>query len=285
MSFMAKRFIKKFRAEDYKKNVAHSFLKPNQKINIFRQNPTEYKICPVKNGQLVTIEPVTNPTSQIFYFHGGAFTVPMNNDQLDMITKIATESESRIEVADFPLLPDHQADEMLEFGQEVFDSVISSDLPTFIVADSAGAKLALQLLVNNPGKVAGTSFISPWLDMKLTDPEIVSRAADDVLLDLPTLQKIGGWFESGATPEKWVDFTNPADLKEIGDIQIYYGANEMLVPSNRQFIDALTTAEGSDPVVTEFKDGWHDYTLWFKLSETKKTFKGIAEFIKGRRGA
>lgn len=285
MSFMARRFIKKFRAEDYKKNVAHSFLKPNQKINIFRQNENEYKIRPVKNGQLVTIQTVANPTSQILYFHGGAFTVPMNDDQLEMITKIAVESDSQIKVADFPLLPGHQADEMLEFAQEVFDTVIASELPTFIVADSAGAKLALQVLVDNPGKVAGTSLISPWLDMKLTDPEIVSRAEDDILLDLPTLQKIGGWFESGATPEKWVDFTKSEQLKGIGDIQLYCGANEMLVPANHQFVEALTAAEGVTPSVTEFKDGWHDYTLWFKLSETKKTFKGIAEFIKDRRGA
>lgn len=285
MSFMARRFIKKFRAEDYKKNVAHSFLKPNQKINIFRQNENEYKIRPVKNGQLVTIQTVASPTSQILYFHGGAFTVPMNDDQLEMITKIAEESDSQIEVADFPLLPGHQADEMLEFAQEAFDTVIASELPTLIVADSAGAKLALQVLVDNPGKVAGTSLISPWLDMKLTDPEIVSRAEDDILLDLPTLQKIGGWFESGATPDKWADFTQPGQLKGIGDIQIYYGANEMLVPANHQFVEALTAAEGATPIVTEFKDGWHDYTLWFKLSETKKTFKGIAEFIKDRRGA
>ncbi len=48
MSFMAKRLINKFRSEDYKKSVAHSFLKPNQKINIFRQNESEYKIRPVK---------------------------------------------------------------------------------------------------------------------------------------------------------------------------------------------------------------------------------------------
>ena len=48
MSFMAKRLIRKFRTENYKKSVAHSFLKPNQKINIFQQNANQYKIRPVK---------------------------------------------------------------------------------------------------------------------------------------------------------------------------------------------------------------------------------------------
>jgi monoterpene epsilon-lactone hydrolase len=285
MSFMAKRLLKKFWAEDYKKNVAHSFLKPNQKINIFRQNQDKYKIYPVKNGQLVTFEPISNPTSKILYFHGGAFTVPMNDDQLEMITKIAVESNSRIEVADFPLLPNHHADELLAFSQETFEMAIDSELPTFVIADSAGAKLALQLLVNNSGKVAGTSLISPWLDMKLTDPEIEQRAQDDVLLDLPTLQKIGGWFENGTSPEKWVDFSDSFQLKNLGDIQIFFGANEMLVPSNRRFVQALTDAANTNPLVTEFKDVWHDYTLWFKLSETKKTFKQIAEFVKDRHGA
>lgn len=285
MSFMAKRFIKKFRAENYKKSVAHSFLKPNQKINIFRQSANQYKIRPVKNGQLVTIQPIQNPTSQILYFHGGAFTVPMNEDQLEMITKIATESNSLIQVADFPLLPKHSADEILQFAQEAFDLVIESELPTFNVADSAGAKIALQLLVDNPGKAAGSSFISPWLDTKLTSPAIVERADEDILLDLPTLQEIGRWFDQGATPEKWVDYTDADRLKGVGPVQIFYGENEMLVPCDLQFIEALQNAEGANPEVIAFKDGYHDYTLWFKLSETKKTFKRIAEFIKDQRGA
>nr|WP_252893062.1 alpha/beta hydrolase fold domain-containing protein [Lentilactobacillus otakiensis] len=112
----------------------------------------------------MTIEPIANPTSQILYFHGGAFTVPMNEDQLEMITRIATESASRIQVADFPLLPGHSADEILTFSQSALELVTDSELRTFIVADSAGAKIALQLLVNNPGKIAGTSLISPcWI--------------------------------------------------------------------------------------------------------------------------
>ncbi len=105
MSFMAKRYLRKFRAEDYKKSVAHSFIKPNQKINLFRKNENEYKIDPVKKGQLVTIDTVADPTSQILYFHGGAFTVPMNEDQLEMITQIAQAANSRLQIADFPLLP------------------------------------------------------------------------------------------------------------------------------------------------------------------------------------
>nr|WP_252893061.1 hypothetical protein [Lentilactobacillus otakiensis] len=57
----------------------------------------------------------------------------------------------------------------------------------------------------------------------------------------------------------------------------------MLVPSDLKFIKALQSADGTNPIVTEYRDGYHDYTLWFKLSETKKTFKRIAEFIKDRR--
>ncbi len=204
----------------------------------------------------------------------------MNEDQLEMITKIAVESNSRIEVADFPLLPNHHADELLAFSQEAFEIATDSDLPTFVVADSAGAKLALQLLVNNPGKVAGTSLISPWLDMKLTDPEIEKRSQEDVLLDLPTLQKIGGWFESGTSPETWVDFSDSSQLQDLGDIQIFFGANEMLVPSNRRFVQALTDAANTNPLVTEFKDVWHDYTLWFKLLETKRPLSKLLNLLK-----
>ncbi|MFT8595184.1 MAG: alpha/beta hydrolase, partial [Lentilactobacillus hilgardii] len=257
------------------------FLHPNQKATIFTDKSKDIKIYQMNHGQTVTLTPTDNPDNQIMYFHGGAFTVPMNTDQLEMITKIAIESNSLVQIVDFPLLPNHSSTEILESAQEALDIVYSTELPTFIVADSAGAAIALQLLIKNPTKIAGTSFISPWLDMQLKDPEISAKESEDVMLSLSVLRQIGQQFEVGLNQDNWFDVFDPQSLN-IGSIQIFYGENELLTPINLKFIQALKQADKASVEVTTFKDGFHDYTLWFKLPETKKTFKEIARFIKDR---
>lgn len=283
MSFMARRLIKQFKNEDYKKNVAHSFLHPNQKINLFRDGKKKYQINQINSGQLVTIDLVKNPTNQIIYFHGGAFTVPMNTDQLEMISKIGTAANSRIRIFDFPLLPKYSASEIMDFVMAAFNKVTADPLPIFLVADSAGAALAVQLFMKVPTKIKGASLISPWLDMRLDEAEFVEREKSDVMLDLKTLKLIGDQFAAGL-PSDWQDVFNPDNLN-IGDLQIFYGDNELLTPCNLRFIQALKKSASVMPDVTSFKDGFHDYTLWFKLPETRKTVKEIAAFIKDRHGA
>lgn len=280
MSFMAKRLLKKFKKENYKVAVNHSFLHPNQEVTIFTDESKYETIYQMKYGQIVTLMPTDNPDNQIMYFHGGAFTVPMNIDQLEMITKIAIESNSLVQIVDFPLLPNYTSTEILESAQEALDIVYSTEIPTFIVADSAGAAIALQLLIKNPIKIAGTSFISPWLDMQLKDPEISTKENEDVMLSLSVLRQIGKQFEAGLHQDDWFDIFDPQNLN-VGSIQIFYGENELLTPINLKFIRALKQADKASVQVTAFKDGFHDYTLWFKLPETKKTFKEIARFVRG----
>lgn len=280
MSFMAKRLLKKFKKENYKVAVNHSFLHPNQEVTIFTDESKYETIYQMKYGQIVTLMPTDNPDNQIMYFHGGAFTVPMNIDQLEMITKIAIESNSLVQIVDFPLLPNHTSTEILESAQEALNIVYSTEIPTFIVADSAGAAIALQLLIKNPIKISGTSFISPWLDMQLKDPEISTKENEDVMLSLSVLRQIGKQFEAGLHQDDWFDILDPQNLN-VGSIQIFYGENELLTPINLKFIRALKQADKASVQVTAFKDGFHDYTLWFKLPETKKTFKEIARFVRG----
>lgn len=284
MSFAARRLLKQFRREDYRKSVNHSFLHPNQKVNIFKDTDQYNQIYRTNSGQVVTIDPVKSPTSQILYFHGGAFTVPMNQDQLTMITTIATAANSRIQVADFPLLPNHRGAELLEFAKQALTYTVKQPLPTFVVADSAGAALGLQAVIQEPAEVVGTVLVSPWLDMQLTDPSLTALESADVMLDLNVLKQIGGQFAAGLKPGDWVDAFDPVHLN-VGPLKIFYGENELLTPINEQFITAAKKAANATVEVTRFKDGFHDYPLWTKLPETKKTVSQIAEFITSQRDA
>ena len=173
---------------------------------------------------------------------------------------------------------------MLEFAKQALTYTVKQPLPTFVVADSAGAALGLQAVIQEPAEVVGTVLVSPWLDMQLTDPSLTALESADVMLDLNVLKQIGGQFAAGLKPGDWVDVFDPVHLN-VGPLKIFYGENELLTPINEQFITAAKKAANATVEVTRFKDGFHDYPLWTKLPETKKTVSQIAEFITSQRDA
>ncbi|GHP14814.1 hypothetical protein YK48G_22390 [Lentilactobacillus fungorum] len=283
MSFAARRLMKKFRAQGYQQIVSHSFLHPNQRFNLFQSSDRFKAVDQFEGGQLVTISYSSQPNSQILYFHGGAFRVPLNEAQLAMIESIAEATNSTLQIADFPLLPQYSADKLLAFSAEAFNRVIETHLPIFLIADSAGATIANQLLFKESSRIAGTVLVSPWLDLQLTDSQVKTRAANDVMLDLGVLRQIATEFKAGLTTANWVDPCAPPAMLS-GQLRLFYGANELLVPSDEQFTAALAKT-AMQVEVTPLKDGFHDYILWPDLPETKRTKKQIVTFIKDQRGA
>lgn len=284
MSFAARRLMKQFRVQNYKKNIAHSFLHPNQKYNLFNKPPAGAIIDQFAHGQLVTLDVVPDLASQLLYFHGGAFRVPMNEDQLTMIRSIAELSGSRLQIADFPLLPTHSAADILKFAATALQKVAANGVPVFLIADSAGAAIAVQLLFQHADQIAGTVLISPWLDLDLNDSEFADRATEDVMLDFDVLKQIATEFKSGIGDLHWADPYLPSESL-TGSLQIFYGDNELLVPSNKKFAAALGATTNIKVTVMNFRDGFHDYVLWENLPETKKTKKQISSFIRDQRDA
>ncbi|MBU9790307.1 alpha/beta hydrolase [Lentilactobacillus sp. TOM.63] len=284
MSFAARRLLKQFRVQNYKQIISQSFLHPNQKLNLFDEPPAGAIIDQFDHGRLVTLDVVPDSASQLLYFHGGAFRVPMNEDQLTMIRSIAELSGSRLKIADFPLLPTHSAADISKFAATALQKVAANELPIFLIADSAGAVIAAQLLFQHANQIAGTVLISPWLDLDLNDSEFADRATEDVMLDFDVLKQIATEFKLGLGGLHWIDPYLPSKSL-TGSLQIFYGDNELLVPSDKKFVAALEATTNIKVTVTNFRDGFHDYALWENLLETKKTKKQISSFIRDQRDA
>ncbi len=279
MSFRSKRLLHKMKSESYKDNISHTFLKPNQKQNLFSEDPVyNDNIKKIDNGQIVTLDIVSKPDNQLLYFHGGAFTAPMNADQLEFITNLAQRTNSQLKIIDFPLLLSHKSTEIIDFCVKAFDECVADSLPINLVGDSAGAYLMLQVATRRAAEVNRIVAISPWLDLELANSSVHHREADDVFLELDVLQTIGKQFDDGLVEGDVVDLFMEENLSGL-KIQLFYGDNEMLVPDNQIFVDAMNSAVESEIEVVEFNDIFHDYILWTKLSETKKTEKLIAEFL------
>ncbi|GAY72102.1 alpha/beta hydrolase [Lentilactobacillus kosonis] len=279
MSFRSKRLIHKMKINQYKADISHLFLMPNQKRDWLTNNLAEnVDIQEIDNGRIVTFNVVENPDNQLVYFHGGAFTVPMNDDQLGFIINLAQKTNSQLQIIDFPLLLSHKATELIDFSLKAFDECDLIDLPINLIGDSAGAYLMLQVASRRALQINKVIAISPWLDLTLANLAVQKREDDDVFLELDVLQTIGQQFIDGLDNGDVVDLFNANNLSGLNLI-LFYGDNEMLVPDNERFINALKQAAETDVMVVELPDAFHDYILWHKLRETKQTNKQITKFL------
>ncbi|MCY9806322.1 alpha/beta hydrolase [Lentilactobacillus senioris] len=281
MSLAMMRLRSQLKKQDYKKLVSNTFMQPNQKYNLFAQQPELItKQRPVAGGTLNWLNADSHATATVLYFHGGALTAPLNIDQVQLVQKITRNTMVNTVVADYTLLGMATGEQILDYAVAALTEVTTTKTPVILLADSAGAWLVKYLWQLQPESIAATILISPWLDWQLTDSAVTNLAAKEVLLELSTMQKIGTQFWQGLTHEQQQLLQQP--LGVVGPVQLIIGGHEMLLPIDKQLVTELTPQ--NQVQLLEFPAGFHDFVLWFDLPETKKAVQKMAAFIKDQHG-
>ena len=173
---------------------------------------------------------------RILYFHGGSYMAEATKQHWDFIEKIVLDTGCTIILPDYPLAPKYNYKNVFEmvepFYKEVIQQVETKNL--IVMGDSAGGGLALALEeklsqeeISMPKK---TILISPWLDVRLTNPAINEVQKVDKQLNKETL-KLAGIAYSG---EDGINsyLVNPidGDLSKLKNIMILTGTYDILNP-------------------------------------------------------
>lgn len=210
-----------------------------------------------------TISPEEKSEKVILYFHGGAYMAEMTNSHWNFLQKLARDTKTTIIVPDYPLTPKYTYKDVLEmsdsFYRQLITKVDSKNL--ILMGDSAGGGLALGLseyLSNNniqlPSK---TILISPWLDIKVKNPEIKKVQPYDKDLSKFKLY-IAGFCYSRGFGKKDKYFANPieGDLSKLNNITIYTGTYDILNP-DCYLLQEKARKEGTDIQIKEYKTAPH----------------------------
>ena len=115
----------------------------------------------------------------ILYLHGGSYVGELEKYHWNFFKDIIDDTSSTIVVPDYPLAPEYTYVEVFKFMEPLYKEIVGKiDKKTefVIMGDSAGAGLALALYQRN-GKLKNrlpdkTILISPWLDVRMENPEI-----------------------------------------------------------------------------------------------------------------
>ena len=124
----------------------------------------------------------------------------------------------------------------------------------------------------------GAVCISPWTDLALTGASIQSKAKDDPILDLASLQKYANYYAVENEPSSPLISPLYANLEGFPPLLIQVGTDEILLDDATRF--AKKARDSGVDVTLQIIDGmFHVFQLIPFLPETKKAVGSIAEFV------
>lgn len=146
------------------------------------------------------------------------------------------------------------------------------------MGDSAGAGMALGLL-QKKGEENGlmpfkTILLSPWLDVRMTNPEIEEKEKIDPVLLKEALKVAGKRYAGVDGMENYL--VNPilGPVDKLKNITIYTGTYDMLNPDVHKFIEKAKKA-GIDIDLREKEKAIH---IWMTHIENKNVYSARETF-------
>lgn len=261
-------------------------------VDIQTQVPEEVKqICELQTEQymgrnifIVTPKDREKSDIKILYFHGGSYVAEATKQHWDFIEKIVNDTGATVILPDYPLTPKYNYKDVFKMVmplyQEIIDRVETSKL--IVMGDSAGGGLALALEEKAGEKdlpmPAKTILISPWLDVRLTNPQIDEVQKNDKQLNKETL-KLAGIAYSG---EDGIDsyLVNPidGDLSKLKNVVILTGTYDILNPDVHKLKEKAEKV-GVPIEVKEYEEARHIWVIE-KNSSQELEEQGYQEILK-----
>lgn len=199
----------------------------------------------------------------ILYLHGGAYVGELQPEHWEFIGKIATDTGATVIVPDYPLAPKYTYKDVFNMIEplykEIVDKVGTDNI--VVMGDSAGGGIGLVLVekitedsnYNIPSK---TILISPWLDVRMTNPEIDKVQENDKELNRETLRLAGlSYAGIDGIDSKLV---NPidGDISKLKNVTIFTGTYDILNPDVHKLMKKNANSEDNIKV-KEYEGAGH----------------------------
>lgn len=178
----------------------------------------------------------------ILYFHGGAYVMEASYKHWQFLEEIVDRTGMTLILPDYPLTPKNTYKEVFGMIEPLYKDTINKvgKENLILMGDSAGAGMALGLL-EKAGEEDGimpykTILLSPWLDVRMTNPEIEEKEKVDPVLFKDALKVAGKHYAGDDGMENYL--VNPilGPLDKLKNITIFTGTFDMLNPDVHEFM-------------------------------------------------
>lgn len=227
-----------------------------------------------------------DPLRAALYIHGGGYIAGSIHTHQDLASRVALASQSKTLIFNYRLAPEQPFPAGLEDVKTVYHWLKSTDREArhiSIVADSAGAGLALSLLsilLQTGGFLPCCCvLLSPWIDLELKHLTSADPARKDPLIKLEILKKTARLYAAGKDPGHPLISPINGDFTGICPVLIQTGENEILKNDSERLAEKLKKS-GVDVQLDIWQEMFHVWHYFAKyLEEGNTAIAQIGEFI------
>ena len=271
-----------------KKMITNGFAKdpaklPGSLLQDFNARKTE------QNGRKVwTISPIDNTADLvILYLHGGAYLGNISKEHWRLIEQLLNKTGATIVVPDYPLAPEATCKETYFFIGDLYTK-LTADFPAkriVFMGDSAGGGLAfgfLQQLRNENKKQPDQIIIfSPWLDVTMSNPDIVLIDKEDKMLSVRGLKNAGLKYAGDLDLKDYRLSPIYGDLTGMCRISIFTSTKDILNPDAHKCKQLM-----KDQHVIfnyfEYPKMFHDWVIFTSLKESRDVINKVYKLVSER---
>lgn len=249
-----------------------------------------YKKCIVEiitfNGRnVITLSPKSGKRGKhILYFHGGAYVQNFVRQHWIFMSTLVRKTNCTIIAPDYPLAPANTYIDSFAMLLPLYLQTLKSagNDGLIIMGDSAGGGLALALAqklhIENIEQPEQLILLSPWLDITMSNPAIISIDADDPFLGIEGLKKAGKAYAGNSKRDHFLLSPVYGSLEGLPKISLFTGSKDILVADARKLY-SLAQSKGVQLNYREYNDMLHVWML-MNFPESKRATVEIIQLIR-----
>ncbi len=250
----------------------------NDTCKIKEENYMERKIFIIE-----TANEEKKSDTKILYFHGGSYMAEASERHWEFIKKLVEDTGVTVIMPDYPLAPRYNYKDVFKMVEPLYKDIINKidTNQLIIMGDSAGGGLGLALEEkigeNDLPMPRETVLISPWLDVRLENPDIDEVQKKDKILNKDILKLAGMSYAGNDGIDSYLVNPIEGDLSKLKNVTILIGTDDILHP------DVKKLAQKDDLIeVKEYEGAGHIWMIEKNSSQEliENGYQQILELIK-----
>ena len=275
ISNQKKRFDRDIAAKSFNQKAAEPSKAMKKRFDISESLQNDRRIWSIKPLQSATEKVVV-------YLHGGAYVYNLTKYHWDLIDELIIKTNASFIVPDYPLAPEYTYKDVYEFFSNLYLELLSGTLPQNIIfmGDSAGGGLALgfSMFLRNESisLPAGVILLSPWLDISMSNPDILVKDKKDKILGVKGLELAAGYYAGETDLKQYKLSPIYGDLSGLPEISVFTATHDLCYPDILKFKQQMD--KHNIPInYFEYPQMFHAWMIIINLRESRHAIEQISK--------
>lgn len=220
----------------------------------------------------------------ILYIHGGGYISNMTKYDWSFVRELGVRTNSSIVVADYPLAPVSNYKHVYAYFDELYRNMLTQIANDDIIflGNSAGGGIALgfaqKLRDENRPLPSKIILNSPWLDVSMSNPEIVDIDKKDKSLGIEGLRMAGKAYAADLSTNDPRVSPIYGEFSGLPPIHLFIGTHDLFLPDARKLKQQLMALDIRMNYY-EYPRMFHVWVAVTSLRESRHAISQMAEII------